>query len=135
MEAVVSMISFESGYTDHKIFGHAQVGAATRGEARGDDSGMAGRLIETRLSTIPLFLTPREYGLLKVLALGGGKTFSREELINRAWGPGLHLTPRSVDVYVSKLRRKIQSASRESHDIETVWGVGYRLRLDRISRR
>jgi DNA-binding response OmpR family regulator len=95
---------------------------------------MAKRVIETRLGTISLFLSLREYALLKVLALGGGKTFSRAELLRRAWGPDIHVAPRTVDVYVSKLRRKMQSASRNAPNIETVWGVGYRLRRDSVDR-
>jgi DNA-binding response OmpR family regulator len=94
---------------------------------------VTGRLIETRLGTTPLLLTKREYALLKVLALGGGKTFPRAELMRKAWGVDLHITPRSVDVYVSRLRRKIESASQNSHRIETIWGIGYRFRRDSMS--
>jgi DNA-binding response OmpR family regulator len=90
-------------------------------------------LIETRLGTTPLLLTERECALLKVLALGGGKTFTRAELMRRAWGPDLHITPRSVDVYVGRLRRKIEIASQNSHQIETIWGIGYRLCIGRAS--
>jgi DNA-binding response OmpR family regulator len=39
----------------------------------------------------------------------------------------MHITPRTVDVHVAKLRQKIKAASGDSHRIETIWGIGYRL--------
>ena len=75
-------------------------------------------------------LTRTEYTILKALATNSGRAFTREELIRRAWGPDLHITPRTVDVHMAKLRRKMHAASVSSCGIETVWGIGYRLRID-----
>ncbi len=52
-------------------------------------------------------LTAREYELLEVLALTPGRWFTREELLDRVWGPGFMGQPRVVDVYVRYLRRKL----------------------------
>lgn len=52
-------------------------------------------------------LTAREYGLLESLALTPGRWFSREELLERVWGPDFPGEARVVDVFISYLRRKL----------------------------
>jgi DNA-binding response OmpR family regulator len=68
-----------------------------------------------------LHLTPREYALLECLALNSGRTFSREDLLDRLWTHDLTVTAKIVDVYISSLRRKVGEQR-----IETVRGRGYR---------
>ena len=70
-------------------------------------------------------LTPREYALLKTLASTPGKNYTREELLNRVWGPEYMGDTRRVDVHISNLRDKL-SRSGEPAMIRSVWGVGYR---------
>lgn len=70
-------------------------------------------------------LTPREYSLLKTLASAPGKNFTREELLNRVWGPEYMGDTRRVDVHISKLRDKL-THNGESPPIHSIWGVGYR---------
>jgi two-component system response regulator ResD len=70
-------------------------------------------------------LTPREYDLLKVLAQSPGRTFSREELLDRVWGAEYIGDTRRVDIHISKLRSKLTREARPS-PIRSVWGVGYR---------
>jgi len=72
-------------------------------------------------------LTRQEWTLLKALVSEAGRVFRREDLIRRAWGPDVHITPRTVDVHVARLRRKIHAASGSTWSIKTVWGIGYRL--------
>lgn len=77
----------------------------------------------------PLLLTPREFELLWALASHPGRVFHREELLNGVWGKGIYVAPRTVDVHMAKLRRKLCSAKTQSDLVETIWGVGYRLRI------
>jgi DNA-binding response OmpR family regulator len=67
-------------------------------------------------------------GVLWILASQSGKTFRRGELVRGAWGQNVFVTPRTVDVHIAKLRKKLGFLCGESLRIETVWGVGYRLR-------
>ncbi len=67
-------------------------------------------------------LTGREYELLETLALTPGRWFSREELLDRVWGPDFMGEPRIVDVYVSYLRRKLADEA-----IDSGRGRGYRV--------
>jgi two-component system, OmpR family, phosphate regulon response regulator OmpR len=71
-------------------------------------------------------LTEAETSLLKVLALKSGDPISREELARKT-GAGLE---RSIDVQVTRLRRKIEADPRTPVFLQTVRGVGYRLALD-----
>ena len=70
-------------------------------------------------------LTPREFALLKTLSSAPGKSFTREELLNRVWGPEYLGDTRRVDVHISKLREKLTSPN-HNPPIRSVWGVGYR---------
>jgi DNA-binding response OmpR family regulator len=69
-------------------------------------------------------LTPREYDLLLMLARHPGRTFSRDYLLERVWGPSYEGSDRVVDTTVVRLRRKLGS---EGERVTSVWGVGYRL--------
>lgn len=57
-----------------------------------------------------------------------GEVHRREELLQRVWGGDIHVTPRTVDVHMSKLRQKLGISDKGVSLAETVWGVGYRLR-------
>lgn len=70
-------------------------------------------------------VTPREYALLKTLTGAPGKNFTREELLNRCWGPEYLGDTRRVDVHISNLREKLTPPGRTSA-IRSIWGVGYR---------
>ena len=73
-----------------------------------------------------LVLTVTEFALLRCLLQRPGRVFSRDELVDRAWGFGHHLSDRTVDSHVRRIRRKFEALSADP--IETVHGVGYRLR-------
>lgn len=73
----------------------------------------------------PVELTPREYELLRILSQTPGKTFSREELLDRVWGHDYFGETRRVDLHISRLRNKISRPGRPA-PIHSVWGVGYR---------
>ncbi len=82
---------------------------------------------EVRVDDEPVELTPLEFQLLAVLASRPGMVFSREQLIERVWGDFFG-DEHVVDVHVSNLRRKIEPDPAEPRYVETVRGVGYRLR-------
>jgi DNA-binding response OmpR family regulator len=73
-----------------------------------------------------LGLTRREFELLQVLAEANGRVIEREEIYQRVWGYAMAHGDRSVDVFVRKLRAKLQKASPGWQYIHTHFGVGYR---------
>ncbi len=76
----------------------------------------------------PLDLTPREFRLLETLITHPGRTHSRQELLQQAWEPDARPSPRTVDVHVANLRRKLGDEDKRGI-IATVGGEGYRWTL------
>jgi DNA-binding response OmpR family regulator len=70
-------------------------------------------------------LSPREFALLECLLRHPGRVMSRDQLLDQAWPFGVAVTLNAVDAYVHYLREKLGPASDQ---IETVRGVGYRMR-------
>ena len=81
---------------------------------------------EVRVGGRAVALTPHEFRLLETLARAPGRTFSREELIARAFGPDYGALDRTVDAHVAHLRRKLEPDPARPRRIVTVFGVGYR---------
>jgi DNA-binding response OmpR family regulator len=73
-----------------------------------------------------LTLSVREFQLLVAMAKRAGAIVTREELYGAAWGGELRRGDRSVDVYVSKLRTKLETAMPDRRFIHTHPGFGYR---------
>jgi DNA-binding response OmpR family regulator len=73
-----------------------------------------------------LTLSVREFELLVAMARRLGAIITREELYNSVWGGPLRAGDRSVDVYVSKLRNKLERALPDRRFIHTHPGFGYR---------
>ena len=76
-------------------------------------------------------LTRREYELLELLAQAQGKVLQREEIYQAVWGYAMAHGDRSVDVFVRKVRLKLESASPDWSYIHTHFGVGYRFQPER----
>jgi two-component system alkaline phosphatase synthesis response regulator PhoP len=72
-------------------------------------------------------LTPTEFRLLYALALERGRVLTRDELLQRVWGRRATHRDRTVDVFVRKLREKIDQRSPRHTFIQTRYGVGYKL--------
>jgi two-component system alkaline phosphatase synthesis response regulator PhoP len=72
-------------------------------------------------------LTPTEFRLLYALALDQGRVLTRDELLQRVWGRRASHRDRTVDVFVRKLREKVDSRSSQHTFIQTRYGVGYKL--------
>src|SRR3954462_11862430 len=73
-----------------------------------------------------LDLTRREFELLQLLADARGTVLQREEIYQRVWGYAMAHGDRSVDVFVRKLRQKLETASSQWRYIHTHFGIGYR---------
>jgi DNA-binding response OmpR family regulator len=73
-----------------------------------------------------LELTRREFELIELLASGEGRVLEREDIYSRLWGYAMVRGDRSVDVFVRKLRQKLEKASPDWRYIHTHFGIGYR---------
>jgi DNA-binding response OmpR family regulator len=72
-------------------------------------------------------LKPREFDLFLFMMQHPGRTWTRDQLLDRVWGAGFGGDARTVDLHVRRLRAKIEDDSSDPRFIETVWGVGYRM--------
>jgi two-component system, OmpR family, alkaline phosphatase synthesis response regulator PhoP len=78
---------------------------------------VAGRAVE---------LSALEFRLLHYLASHPGMVFSRDQLLDSVWGNDRTVTPRSVDVYIRRIREKVEPAPQDPAYVQTIHGVGYR---------
>ena len=74
-------------------------------------------------------MTAKELAIIELLMSNPDTLFSRERILNNVWGLNMDPLTNVVDVYIGKLRKKIDGASGSSM-IETVRGLGYRLKLE-----
>jgi two-component system phosphate regulon response regulator PhoB len=79
----------------------------------------------------PIELTAKEFGLLELLMAQPGRVFSRRQILDCVWGPGIHVTPRTIDTHVKRIREKLGPAGEL---IATVRGVGYRIERRAVRR-
>jgi DNA-binding response OmpR family regulator len=80
---------------------------------------------QVRLHGEPLSLTATEFRLLEFLMNRPGVVFSREQLLNAVWGQDRAITDRAVDVYVLRLRQKVEEDPASPILIHSVRGFGY----------
>ncbi len=80
---------------------------------------------QVRVHGTPLSLTATEFRLLEFLMSRPGVVFSREQLLNAVWGQDRAITDRAVDVYVLRLRQKIENDPANPIMIHSVRGFGY----------
>jgi DNA-binding response OmpR family regulator len=104
-----------------------------RAEARVETGPVVAGELEIRADQFQAFvgaqsldLTRREFELLQLLADGRGTVLQREEIYQRVWGYAMAHGDRSVDVFVRKLRQKLETASPRWRYIHTHFGIGYR---------
>ena len=105
-----------------------------RAERRSEEpQGLSAGEVEIRRDQFQAFvggrsvdLTRREFELILLLAEGAGVVLQREEIYERVWGYAMVHGDRSVDVFVRKLRQKLERASPGWRYIHTHFGVGYR---------
>ena len=85
---------------------------------------------EVRLKGDLVRLTPKEFKLLETLAREPGRAFSRAELVNRVFGMDYEGLDRTIDVHLMNLRKKIEPHPDQPLYLQTVYGIGYKLRRD-----
>ena len=82
---------------------------------------------EVSKSGTPVYLSAREFQLLRYLVERPGITVSRDELLHEVWGYDKGTYTRTVDVHVASLRQKLESDPKRPELIVTVPGIGYKL--------
>ena len=85
-----------------------------------------GEAMSISVSGEPVSTTPTEYRLLEYLASHAGRVFTRDQLLDAVWRDSHFVTLRSIDVFVRRLREKIESDPERPQYLKTVRGVGYR---------
>lgn len=75
-----------------------------------------------------LSLTSREYAILVLLMNSPKKVFSKSNLFESVWNEPFHGDDNTVNVHMSNLRNKLSGANPNEEYIETIWGMGYRLK-------
>ena len=116
----------------------ARVGAAARRGSRAQDPRRGDEIVieELRLDTknVQAYvddksagLTPTEFRLLYALAQEQGRVLTRDELLQRVWGRRASHRDRTVDVFVRKLREKVDRRASRHTFLQTRYGVGYKL--------
>src|SRR5207249_1671211 len=119
----------------------ARVGAAARRgvrpaeERRGEaieieELRIDPREVQAYVDGASVELTPTEFKLLYTLALDRGRVVTRDELLQKVWGRRETHRDRTVDVFVRRLRQKIDRAASRHSFIQTRFGVGYKLEAE-----
>src|SRR6516164_6022413 len=84
------------------------------------------RQAEVTRDSKPVYLTAREFQLLRYLIERTGKTVPRHELLRAVWGYDSDTLTRTVDTHVASLRQKLETRPKQPEFILTVTGVGYK---------
>ena len=138
------VLGLDSGADDYltKPFGVRELVARVRALLRRTRGRRPGESAETIIAAGPLRIDParrqaqvdgrsieltrHEFDVLQTLAANRGIVFTREALLDRVWTPDTHVTPRSVDTLIKRLRQKIEIDPSRPTLIVTVWGTGYK---------
>jgi phosphate regulon transcriptional regulator PhoB len=134
------VVGLEMGADDYvtKPFSPRELGARVKALLRRTEpAGEAPRMIESRGLTIdpssyrvthdghPVTLSTLEFRLLYYLATRPNRVFTRDQLLDAVWGTERFVTPRSVDVYIRRLREKVETDADHPSFLKTVRGAGY----------
>ena len=84
------------------------------------------------VNAVSIDLTRREFELIELLAGSGGRVLEREFIYQRLWGYSMVRGDRSVDVFVRKLRQKLERVSPDWRYIHTHFGIGYRFAAEPV---
>ncbi|GAA3762571.1 winged helix-turn-helix domain-containing protein [Terriglobus aquaticus] len=90
------------------------------------DVELDGGAMQMRLRGEVVTMTATEFRLLDYLARHPGRVFSRDQLLDAVWGDARFVTPRSVDVYVRRIREKMEEDAENPRFLKTMRGAGYR---------
>ena len=84
---------------------------------------------EAQMDNKSVHLSPKEFGILKLLWSKAGHAVSRTEILQEVWGYDVYPTTRTVDTHIADLRAKLEQNPARPQFILTVHGTGYRLAL------
>lgn len=82
---------------------------------------------EVRRAGAPVELTATEFDVLIALVAAKGRVLSREQILEKIYGPGHHGTARTIDNFLMQLRSKLEADPQAPRHLVTVRGVGYRI--------
>jgi two-component system phosphate regulon response regulator PhoB len=134
------VVGLEMGADDYvtKPFSPRELGARVKALLRRTEPvGETPRVIEARGLRIdpssyrvahdgnPVTLSTLEFRLLYYLATRPNRVFTRDQLLDAVWGTERFVTPRSVDVYIRRLREKVETDADHPTFLKTVRGAGY----------
>src|SRR6202163_289593 len=134
------VVGLEMGADDYvtKPFSPRELGARVKALLRRTEpTNEPSRVIEARGLTIdpssyrvardgkPVTLSTLEFRLLYYLATRPNRVFTRDQLLDAVWGTERFVTPRSVDVYIRRLREKVENDPDRPAFLKTVRGAGY----------
>lgn len=93
---------------------------------------IGGLIMNDRQKTVmvdgqPVALTPKEYGILKLLADHPGQVFSMEQIYENVWNEPAYNPENTVAVHIRHIREKIEIDPKNPDYLKVVWGVGYKL--------
>ncbi|HTD86614.1 MAG TPA: winged helix-turn-helix domain-containing protein, partial [Candidatus Binatia bacterium] len=80
----------------------------------------------------PLYLTAKEFAILRLMTEAAGEPITRERFLDVVWGYTAFPTTRTVDNHIAGLRAKIEKDPDNPRWIKTVHGVGYRLEVNEL---
>lgn len=140
------MRAFEHGADDYVVTPYDPVEVAARvnvvarrsgrSEAQAPSSRLSVEEVELSLGELtvrvpgrpPVLLTPTEMRILEVLMRGSPAVVTREELVERVWGYPCHGETNRADVYLMRLRRKLEADPSRPRYLQTIRGIGYAFR-------
>lgn len=86
--------------------------------------------MELQKRGVAIAVTAHEFKLLRYFLENTERVISREELLQEVWGASLHVTTRTVDNQILKLRQKLEDDPSHPEFFRTVHGIGYRFMLE-----
>jgi len=96
-----------------------------------DDVAIDFKCFEARKAGKTIEMSRKEFGILRLLAARAGEVVRRDELLDEVWGYDQFPTTRTVDNHIALLRGKLEEDPANPRRLLTVYGVGYRLILEK----